>query len=122
MSGIVDFFKKVGHEIKTAALAFGHVFVAFFGKDATHQLIQAAEKILASDFGKVIMSIVEGLMEYKAANGDTPARDKAASEIKNAAIAAGVDIKDSLINLLVELAANKANGTLDSLQSVISKL
>ena len=112
MSGITDFFKKVGQEIKSAAQAFGHVFVAFFGKDASKEFVDAAEKILKSDFGKVIQSIIEGLMSVAAAQGGSVARNQALAEIKTAAVGAGLDLKDSLINLLIELAVNKAKGTL----------
>jgi hypothetical protein len=118
MSGIVEFFKKAGHDIKAAAEKLGHVFVAIFGKDATKQLIEAAQKILASDFGKIILATVDGLMTVKAASGAAAARTQAFDEIKTASVGAGLDLKDSLINLLIELAVNKANGTLKTLSAV----
>lgn len=120
MSGIVDFFKKVGREIKAGAEAFGHVFVAFFGKDASKEFVDAAEKILKSDFGKVIQSIIEGLMSVAASQGGAAARGQAFNEIKTAAIGAGLDLKDSLIYLLIELAVNKAKGTLAEISSASS--
>lgn len=112
MSAIVDFFKKVGHEIKAGAKAFGHIFVALFGKKASQEFVASAEEILKSDFGKVIQAIVNGLMGVAASQGGAVARAQALTEIKTAAVSAGLDLKDSLINLLIELAVNKAKGTL----------
>jgi hypothetical protein len=112
---IGEFFKKIGHGFKVAAITVGHGFVHFFGKEASDEFVSAAKKILASDFGKVIESILLGLVEFKAANGDAAARSEAFTQIKTAAIDAGLDIKNSVINLMIELAANKLNGNLDSI-------
>jgi hypothetical protein len=118
---VTDFFKKVGEEFKKVGTGIGHLFVHVFGKDATRQFVQAAEKILASDFGKVIVSILEGLVEFKNANGDLAAKAEAFSQIKTAAVGAGLDLKDSMVNLLIELAANKLNGTLGALSAASLK-
>ena len=117
MSAIGDFFKKIGHEIKTGVLAFGHIFVSIFGKQASADFVKAAEQILASDFGKVIMSIVSGLEGIAANQGGDAARALAFTQIKDAAVGAGLDLKSSLINLLIELAVNKAKGTLEQIGS-----
>ena len=87
MSAIGDFFKKIGHGIKTGALAFAHV-------------------------GQIVQSIIDGLKTVAESQGGAVAREKAFNEIKAAAVNAGVDLKSSLINLLIELAVNRAKGTL----------
>jgi hypothetical protein len=112
----------IGHKIKAAFQALGHVlasaFVAVFGAQAASDFAKAAQKILASDFGKVVLTTVEGLQGVAVSQGGAVARDKAISDIATSAKSAGLDIKDSMIALLVELAVQKLKGTLDALNAV----
>jgi hypothetical protein len=110
-------FSTIASKIKSAAQTFEHIFVAIFGSQASAQFVAAAEKILASDFGKVILTTVSGLESIAQSQGGAAARATAFNGIKSSAVSAGLDLKDSLINLLIELAVNKMNGTLGAISS-----
>ena len=70
---IRNFFEKIGHAIKTGAIAFEHgvetvatdvrdVFEKLFGKQALTDIETAAESLIQSDFGKAILADAEGLL------------------------------------------------------------
>lgn len=106
--GLVDLLKKIVH-------AIGAAFVKVFGAKAASDFAHAAEQLLMTDFGKVVFSIVEALQGFATANGGVAANAAAFKAIGNAAVAAGFDLKDSMIKMLIELAVQKLKGTLSAL-------
>lgn|SRR5574337_34340 len=114
---MANIFTKVADKLKSAAHAVAHVFVAIFGAQASADFAKSAEEILATDFGKVVQSIVAGLVSVAEAQGGAAARSQAFDAIKSQAVSSGLDLKDSLINLLIELAVTKLKGTLAALSA-----
>ena len=108
LTQIGDFFKKIGH-------VFAHFFVLVFGQQAAANFAKSALAILDSEFGKIVYTIVEGLQTYAVSNGGAAAAQQAFQQIKSAALSSGLDIKDSIINLMIELAVQKLKGTLATL-------
>lgn len=115
---MANIFTKIVDKLKTAGHAIAHVFVAIFGAQASADFAKAAEEILKSDFGKVVEKIVEGLVSVAEAQGGAAARSAVFDAIKAQAVSSGLDLKDSLINLLIELAVTKLKGTLSALSAV----
>ena len=96
-------FKKLGHYFK--------VFVsAVFGKAAAKALAQAAKEVFKSAFGKIVLAIVSELNASNLSNGEK--RQAAYDRIKSEALARGLSIRSSLINLVIEMAVLRLN-TLD---------
>jgi hypothetical protein len=114
----MSIFSKIANAFKTAAHVISHALVSLVGADLASKFASDAKKILATDFGKLVQSVVDGLMAVAAAQGGAAARQQAFDEIKAQAVASGLDLKDSLINLLIELAVSKAKGVLDVLSTV----
>ena len=101
--GTRKFFKKVGRFFKRIA-------VGLFGKSALKKLGEAARKIFREAFGKIVMQIVTEIDPLNLSNAQK--RRFAFGRIKNAAKNAGLESKDSLINLLIELAVARLKGVL----------
>jgi len=89
-----------------------HPFVALFGKifgeDARHNFAVAAEALLHSELGKLAWAAVQAA-EQLAVDG-LAKRAEAFSEIETAAKQAGLEFKDSIVNMLIELAVQKLKG------------
>jgi len=115
---MANIFTKIVDKLKSAEQAVVHLFVAFFGAKASADFAKSAEEILKSDFGKVVQTVVNGLVEVAKTKGGAVARQLAFEAIKNQAVSSGLDIKSSLINLLIELAVTKAKGTFEALSAV----
>jgi hypothetical protein len=115
---MLNIFVTIKNKLAAAGGAVKHLLVAVFGQDAADQFVKAAEKVLATDFGKEVQTVVAGLVSVAEAKGGEVARTEALAAVKTQAVASGLDIKDSLINLVVELAVNKLKGTLVTLGTV----
>lgn len=89
-----------------------HPFVALFGlifgADARHNFAVAAESLLNSELGKLAWAAVQAA-EQLAVDG-IGKRAQAFSEIETAAKQAGLEFKDSIVNMLIELAVQKLKG------------
>lgn len=98
---IGGFFKKVGYYVSEA-------FQKLFGKDAAQHFAVASLAILKSDLGKIAMTAVQEAMSLAAG---TDKRTVAYHNIITAAKAAGLDAKDSIVNMLIELALQTVKGS-----------
>ncbi|KKK82004.1 hypothetical protein LCGC14_2807720 [marine sediment metagenome] len=88
-------FKKLGRFFKKFV-------VVIFGKAAAKALAEAAKKMFQNAFGSVVLAIVAELSASNLSNGEK--RRAAYDRIKAEAEARGVEMKDSLINLVIEMA------------------
>ena len=98
----------IGHFFKNAAVFVSDVFVKVFGEDAAHNLAAAAEGILKTNLGTIAWTAVN---EAAAAASGTDAKNLAFQKIAEAAKVAGIEAKDSIINMLIELAVQKVKGS-----------
>ena len=88
-------FKKLGYWFK-------QFVVVLFGKGAAKALASAAQKLFKDAFGRSVLAIVAELSMSNLSNADK--RSAAFGRIKEAAANEGVEMKDSLINLVIEMA------------------
>jgi hypothetical protein len=88
-------FKKLGRFFKKFV-------VVLFGKSAAKALAKAAKEMFRSAFGKVVLAIVAELVASNRSNPEK--RAVAFTRVKAEAVARGLEIKDSLINLVIEMA------------------
>ena len=101
---IISIFKSIGRGVKATAIWVSNIFIALFGRDASEQFARSALAILKSDFGKIVLTVVTTLATTNLTNEQR--RAEAFTHIKTAALAAGIDAKDSIVNLLIELAVS----------------
>lgn len=104
------FISKIAH-------AIAHGFEAVFGTQASQDFAKAAEQLLATAFGQVVTAIISKHSTL-ASTDPAAAKSAAASDIVTAAKDAGISLKDSLVNLLVELGVAKLKGALAEIQAV----
>lgn len=100
-------YSTIWHVLKHIEVFVSSAFIALVGSDAAHSFAVGAESILKTDLGKIVMVAVQ-----QAATLGTGADKKAAAfaAISAQAKASGLDIKDSLVNMLIELAVNRVKG------------
>jgi len=87
---------------KSLGRFFKKFVVVLFGKSAAKALANAAKQMFRSAFGQVVLAVVAELMASNLSNGEK--RAAAFARIKEEALFRGVEIKDSLINLVIEMA------------------
>ena len=88
-------FKKIGKGFAV----FGR---ALFGREGLRLLGEATQAVLLSKAGAIALELVQEL----AASG-FPVRAEAFQRIRQRAKATGLEIKDSFVNLLIELAVQR---------------
>lgn len=96
--------------IRGVRIKIGGIFLKIFGKTAAENFGKSALEILKSDLGKVVVAVVGSLSGI--ASGEA-ARSIALSRIRTVAVASGLDAKDSIINMLIELAVARLKGHFD---------
>lgn len=101
-------WSKIGHFLKGLEVDVSDLFVKLFGADAAHNFAAAAESIIKTDLGKIAM---EAVTEAQALAAGVDKRAAAFTKIVSTATAAGLDVKDSIVNLLIELALQKVKGS-----------
>ena|SRR2546421_11404428 len=104
-------FSTIFHVFKHIGVAVGDAFVGLFGRDAAHSFAVGAESLLRTDLGKLAMIAVE---EANGLAAKSEKRAVAFAKIAAGAKAAGLDVKDSLINMLIELAVSRMKGLFGS--------
>ena len=92
---------KIGH-------AFKVFFQTIFGKKGLSALGQATKELLKSELGKIAWAAVNAAASLK--DGEA-SRRQAFNSIKSQAAAAGINVKDSAINLTIELLVQRLKGT-----------
>jgi hypothetical protein len=98
----------IGHFFKNAAVFVGAEFEQLFGPDAAHNFAVGAEGILKSELGKIVWTAVN---EAGAAVAGIEARSIALSKIALEAKTAGIEAKDSIVNMLLEIAVQKTKNS-----------
>lgn len=98
----------IGHFFKNAGVVVGRTFEKLFGPDAAHNFAVGAEAILKSDLGKIVWTAVT---EAGSVATGAEAKAIALEKITAAAKAAALDAKDSIVNMLIEVAVQKAKGS-----------
>ncbi|TMI88326.1 MAG: hypothetical protein E6H00_12905 [Bacillati bacterium ANGP1] len=91
---IAGFFEKTGYYVSEA-------FQKLFGADAAKHFAVASLEVLKSDLGKIV---IEAVHEASALAAGIDKRAAAFAKIAVTAKAAGIDAKDSIVNMLIELA------------------
>ena len=107
-SGLHHLLSVVGHFFKEIAVYVSDAFVALFGKDAAHTFAVGAEGVLKSALGQIALNAVQ---QAAAAAQGQEARGLAFQKIVEGARASGINAKDSLINMLLELALQRVKGS-----------
>ena len=99
--GVRKFFRKIGRFFKKIA-------AAMFGKSALKKLAAAAKAMLKTAVGRIAVKVVFELEEGNLT--DIQKAKEALKRIRQAAKDAGIETKDSLINLLIEMAVARLKG------------
>lgn len=84
------------------------VFGKLFGQEATQKFGEAALQMLNSALGKIAWAAVQAVSTL--ASDGAGKRDAAFKQIVGEAKKAGIDFKDSIVNLLIEMAVQKLKG------------
>ena len=87
---------------KSLGRFFKKFVVVIVGKGAAKALAVAAKKMFQSAFGQIVLAVVVELAASNLSNGEK--RQAAYDRIKAEAAAQGLELKDSLINLVIEMA------------------
>lgn len=99
-TSVVHFFKHIG-------ISVSNTFVLLFGIDAAHTFAIGAESLLKSDLGKIAMTAVqEASLMASGAEKKAAAFAKITAEAKTR----GLDVENSLVNMLIELAVARFKG------------
>jgi hypothetical protein len=117
--GIADFFKKIGHEIKAAVEKIGHafagVFIKLFGLEKAKNFVDAAEALLQTEFGQILLDAGAAFIAVMKAG--TPLVQIILGLMKlivMEAEKAGIAVGEDLAHLLASLIVNKVKGNLDA--------
>lgn len=94
-------YSKVANFLKHIEVYVSGTLIKLFGADAAHSFAVGAESLLKTDLGKIVMTAVQ-----EAESLATGEEKKAAAfgKIMTAAATQGLDVKTSLVNMLIELA------------------
>jgi hypothetical protein len=102
-----NFFGAIGHFFKHIAVFVSDSFVKLFGSDAAHTFAVGALSLLKTDLGKIA---TEAVQEAENVAAGVDKYGFAFAKIVAAATAAGLDAKESIINMLIELAVQALKG------------
>jgi len=101
-------FRQVGRGLRAVARLFVKLFLALFGPEALENFRRAARQMLSTELGRIAWAVVEVLSRENLSNEEK--RRLAFERIARAARDAGLTVKDSLINLLIEIAVQRLKG------------
>jgi|SRR2546423_1261243 len=104
-------YSTLWHVMRHVEAYVSDTFIALFGADAAHSFAIGAESLLRSDLGKIAMVAVQ---EANSMASGVDKRAAAFTIITDQAKASGLDIRDSLKNMLIELAVGKLKGIFGS--------
>lgn len=99
-SGLIHFLHHVGTYVS-------ETFITLFGKDAAHTFAVGAESLLKSDLGKIVTGAVEEVQNL-ASGADKMA--VALGKVLTEATKQGLDVKESLARMLIEIAVGRLKG------------
>lgn len=101
-------WSKIGNFFKHAGVVVAGWFEAAVGSDAAHTFATGAEALLETALGQIAWTAVNNAQSLAS---NTEKFTAAASAIKQQAEAQGIQVKDSLINMLIELAVQRLKTT-----------
>ena len=120
---IGDFFKKIGHDLKVAVKKIGHtfaaVFIKLFGLQAAKDFSAAAEALLQTEFGQILLDA--GATFIAGLESGTPLLTIIVGLVKliiTEAEKAGVAVGEDLAHLLASLIVNKVKGNFQAVSKV----
>ncbi len=108
-------FRQVGRGLRAVARLFVKLFLALFGPEALESFRRAARQMLATELGRIAWVVVEALSRENLSNEEK--RRLAFERIAREARDAGLMVKDSFINLLIEMAVQRLKGLIPPLAS-----
>lgn len=103
-----SFFSKVGSFFKKVGYYVSEGFQKLFGANAAKAFAVSSLAILKTDLGKIALGTVTEVATLAAG---VDKRRVAFAKIGAQAKAAGIDAKDSVVNLLIELALQTVKGS-----------
>jgi hypothetical protein len=101
-------FQSIGHFFKHAAVWVSDQFVKLFGSDAANTFAVAAESLLHSAIGQIAWDAVN---EAEKLAAGTDKLGAAFAQIISTAATQGIAVKDSVVNMLIEVAVQKLKGS-----------
>src|SRR5438105_1504385 len=102
-----SFWRKLGGFFERTGYYVSEGFQKLFGADASKHFAVASLEVLKSDLGKIAL---EAVHEASLLAAGTDKRGAAFQKIGAAAKASGLEARDSLVNMLIELAVQSAKG------------
>lgn len=99
IGGLKKFFVAIGHGFEKVV---GKARAKSFGAEALH--------LLETDFGKIVKTVVTQLETARPAMPGKVKFEQAFEAIKAQSITEGLDVKDSLIHMFIELAVSVIKG------------
>ena len=99
---------KIGHAIAGA-------FIAIFGSDLAREFAGVAERMLATEAGKIVLTVVQQIQGSMPTASITQKVETFYLNVAPAIKSAGIELSDSLLGLLREIGVQKLKGTLDKL-------
>lgn len=104
-------YTSVWHFLKHVSVYVSDKFIGLMGKDAAHTFAVGAESLLKSDLGKIVTVAVEEVQNL--ASG-TDKMAVALGKVLTEATKQGLDVKESLARMLIEIAVGRLKGLFGS--------
>lgn len=105
----MSFFGNIGHFFKIVGKAIAHGFVALVGEKAAKAFVSGAKAILKTPLGMLALDAVN-FAETLALGSGAEKRIAAAEKLAKDALAAGLTVSTSVVNLLIETAVSALKG------------
>ena len=101
-------FKSIGREVKTAVKHIKAGFIALFGEDAANNFVKDSYALLQSAAGKIVCQVVNELNDTSL--DSSAKREGAVKQVLELARQQAIQIAESEVRLLVELAVQFVKG------------
>lgn len=109
----MSFFGKIGHFFAVVGKSVGHAFVVLFGSEAAHAFAAGAKALLQTALGKLALDAVDAVESLSPTAGNAEKRAAAFAKLVGDAKGQGLNISDSIANMLIEVAVNALKGHLN---------
>src|SRR6266576_2707182 len=100
-------YSSFWHFLRHVGTTVSDTFVKIFGSDAAHTFAVGAESLLRTELGKIAVVAVK---EVESMASGTEKMSVALGKVLTQATALGLDIKESMARLLIELAVSRLKG------------
>lgn len=97
----------ISHFVKHCAVFVSDTFVKVFGSDIAQNFASAAEGLIHSAIGQIVMAAVQEVQHLATGEEKYAA---AFAKITTAAQGAGIIVGESIINLLIEICVQRVKG------------